>query len=206
MTRSFKEKITNFWWKITKLVATIISLFFKPQNVYIKVLQKKNWGDFGKKIVAKVLRKSPHLVTLASTGEFSSAARKFEQKRAKFLKNPKDLHQTNFKISKDLHQRPAKVINIYIKALKIMLKTGLNRFFKQFLKNRPKNRQILKSPKQNFGRQMVQKVTQMAINRQIWQHWKRCLLTWGDQKNSFHLTGFFLVLSKKSYRQMGDVS
>ena len=34
------------------------------------------------------------------------AARKFEQKVAKFLKTTKDLHPTNFKISKDLHQRP----------------------------------------------------------------------------------------------------
>ena len=38
----------------------------------------------------------------------TSAARKFEQKVDKFLKNPKDLDQSNFKISKDLHQRPLK--------------------------------------------------------------------------------------------------
>ena len=38
----------------------------------------------------------------------SSAARKFEKKVAKFLKTPKDLHQSNFKITKDLHQRPPK--------------------------------------------------------------------------------------------------
>ena len=37
-----------------------------------------------------------------------SAARKFEQKAAKFLKTTKDLHQRNSKISKDLHQRPLK--------------------------------------------------------------------------------------------------
>ena len=30
------------------------------------------------------------------------------KKSHKFLKNPKDLHQSNFKISKDLHQRPPK--------------------------------------------------------------------------------------------------
>ena len=52
---------------------------------------------------AKARAKFPNLITL-----FISAARKFEQKRAKFLKNPKDLHQSNFKISKDLHQRPPK--------------------------------------------------------------------------------------------------
>ena len=63
---------------------------------------------------------------------FFSAARKFEQKVAKFLKTPKDLHQSNFKISKDLHQRPPQ--NVYIKALKIKLKTGLNRFFHNFPK------------------------------------------------------------------------
>ena len=39
----------------------------------------------------------------------TSAARKFEQKVAKFLKTPKDLHQSNLKISKDLHQRPPKI-------------------------------------------------------------------------------------------------
>ena len=43
------------------------------------------------------------------TTESNSAARKFEQKVAKFLKTPKDLHQSNLKISKDLHQRPPKI-------------------------------------------------------------------------------------------------
>ena len=33
-----------------------------------------------------------------------SAARKFEQKGAKFLKTPKGLHQSNFKIQKYLQQ------------------------------------------------------------------------------------------------------
>ena len=77
-----------------------------------------------------------------------SAARKFEQKRAKFLKSPKDLHQSNFKTSKDLHQRPRKVKNIYIKALKFLLKTGLNRFFDSFWKveNSPKKLPNFKSP------------------------------------------------------------
>ena len=37
-----------------------------------------------------------------------SAARNIGQKVAKFLKNPKDLHQSNLKISKDPHQRPPK--------------------------------------------------------------------------------------------------
>ena len=41
------------------------------------------------------------------TGLFhkTSAARKFEQKVAKFLKTLIDLHQSNFEISKDLHKR-----------------------------------------------------------------------------------------------------
>ena len=38
-----------------------------------------------------------------------SAARKFEQKVAKFLKTPKDLVQSYLKISKDLHQSPPKI-------------------------------------------------------------------------------------------------
>ena len=42
------------------------------------------------------------------TTESNSAARKFEQKVAKFLKTPKVLHQRNFKVLKDLHQRPLK--------------------------------------------------------------------------------------------------
>ena len=36
-------------------------------------------------------------------------ARKFEQKSAKFLKIPKDLHLCNLKISKDLRQKPPKI-------------------------------------------------------------------------------------------------
>ena len=38
----------------------------------------------------------------------TSDARKFEQKVAKLLKNPKDLQERNFKISKGLPQRPPK--------------------------------------------------------------------------------------------------
>ena len=40
----------------------------------------------------------------------NSAAKNFEQKVAKICKTPKDLHQhqSNFKISKDLPQRPPK--------------------------------------------------------------------------------------------------
>ena len=41
--------------------------------------------------------KLPNLVTLTAV----SAAKKIEQKVAKFLKNPIDRHQSKFKISKD---------------------------------------------------------------------------------------------------------
>ena len=59
----------------------------------------------------------------------TSAARKFEQKVAKFLKTPKDLHQSNFKILKDLHQRPPKS-QIYLH--QSSKNYAINRF-KQFL-------------------------------------------------------------------------
>ena len=100
------------------------------------------------------------------------------KKEPNFWKTQKTYIKAILKYQKIYIKGLPKVINIYIKALKIMLKTGLNRFFKQFLKNRPKNRQILKSPKQNFGRQMVEKVAQMAINRQIWQHWILKFINW----------------------------
>ena len=54
-----------------------------------------------------------------------------------------------------------------------MQKNGLNSFIFIFLKFNSKRSQILKLPNQNTDRQMVQKVTQMAINWQIWQHCKR---------------------------------
>ena len=88
------------------------------------------------------------------TGKIS-AARKFEQKVAKFLKTPKDLHQSNFKITKDLHQRPPE-------SQKCLHQSSKNRFFWQFSKSRPKSSQIAKSPKQIIGHQMVQKVAQIA--------------------------------------------
>ena len=53
-----------------------------------------------------------------------SAARKFEQKVAKFLKTPKDYFKPILKSQKTYIKGFPKVKNI--KALKIMLKTGLN--------------------------------------------------------------------------------
>ena len=38
----------------------------------------------------------------------NNAVRNLAQKVAKFLKTPKDLHQSNFKITKDLYQTPPK--------------------------------------------------------------------------------------------------
>ena len=100
----------------------------------------------------------------------NSAARKFEKKIAKFLKTPKDLHQSNFKITKDLHQRPPKSQKYLHQSTKNYVKNWFKQVFLIFLKSSPKKSQILKSPNQKTDRQMVQKVTQMAINCQIWQH------------------------------------
>ena len=84
------------------------------------------------------------------------------------MKTPKDLHQSNFKISKDLHQRPPKSHKCLHQSSKNYAE---NRSKQVFFDNFPKVTQIVaKSPKQNIGRQMVQKVAQMATNRQIWQH------------------------------------
>ena len=109
-------------------------------------------------------------VTLILVKVVCSAARKFEQKVAKFLKTPKDLHQSNFKISKDLHQRPSKSPKYLHQSSKNNAKNQFKQVFSKFSKSSPKSSQIAKSPKQNIGRQMVQKVAQMATNRQIWQH------------------------------------
>ena len=133
-----------------------IWLFFRPNVFYF---------FFG--ILETAKRISSTLTT--------SAARNFEQKRAKFLKNPKDLHKSNFKISKDLHQRPPKGQKYLHQGSKIFVKNQLKQFFWQFFKKSPKRSQILKSPNQNSERQMVQKIAQMAPNRQIWQH---CLQLW----------------------------
>ena len=93
---------------------------------------------------------------------FSSAARNFEQKIDKFLNNLKTY-------IKDL----PKVKIIKIKKLKIMLKTGLNRFLWQFFVSSPKSSPNSKSPLENMCHQMVQKVAQMATNQLILQ---RCIL------------------------------
>ena len=65
----------------------------------------------------------------ASLSFFFSGVRKFEQKVTKFLKNPKDLLQSNFKISKDLHQRPPESQKYLNQCSKNDAKTGFNRFF-----------------------------------------------------------------------------
>ena len=75
------------------------------------------------------------------------AARLFEQKVAKLLKNPKYLHQRKFKISKDIHKRPPKSQKYLHQIYKNHVKNTLETFFGQFLKTSPRSRQILKSPK-----------------------------------------------------------
>ena len=62
----------------------------------------------------------------------SSAARKFEQKVAKFFK--KTYIKLILKSQKTYNKGLPKVKNVYIKALKIMPKTSLNRFFDNFPK------------------------------------------------------------------------
>ena len=65
---------------------------------------------------------------------FWAKVAKFLIKVAKFLKNPKDLHQRSFKSQKIYIKGLWKVKNIYIKAQKIMVKTCLNLFFAKFWK------------------------------------------------------------------------
>ena len=98
------------------------------------------------------------------------AARKFEQKVARFLKTPKIYIKAILKSQKTYIKVFLKIKNVYIEALKIMLNTSLNRFYWQFYKSSPKSSQIVKSPKQKIGPQMARKVAQISTNRQIWQH------------------------------------
>ena len=66
------------------------------------------------------------------------------------------------------------VLNWFLKVKFLDFVLELTQFQTGFwfiLKSSPNSSQIAKSPKQNIGRKMVQKVAQMATNRQIWQHW-----------------------------------
>ena len=101
---------------------------------------------------------------------FSVLPESLSEKSPNFWKSQKTYIKAISKSQKTYIKGLPKVKNIYIKALKFLLKTGLNRFFWQFLKKSPKRSQISKSPNQNTERQMVQKIAQMAPNRQIWQH------------------------------------
>ena len=79
-----------------------------------------------------------------------SAARKFEEKRAKFKKKPKDLHQSNFKISKDLHQRPLKSQKYLHQSSKNNAKNWFKQVFLTIFKKSPKKSPNFKVAKTKF--------------------------------------------------------
>ena len=101
----------------------------------------------------------------------TSAARKFWAKLAKFLKTPKDLHQSSFEISKDLHQRP-------LKSQKYLHQSSKNQFEPVFLTKFWKEAQKVakfqsskcqkKLPKAHKSRQRLIKVANFATSS--WQH------------------------------------
>ena len=102
-------------------------LLFKERFNFVHVTQFENLKNY-KFLLVPTRQKLRLLFHLSAV-----LPELFEQKIAKFFKTPKDLHQSNFNITKDLQQRPPKSQNIYIKALKI-LKTCSNSFFDFFEK------------------------------------------------------------------------
>ena len=86
----------------------------------------------------------------AAQADSYSAARKFEQKRAKFLKNPKDLHQSNFKTLKDLHQRPPKSQKYLHQSSEIFAENRFKQVFLTIFEKSPKKSPNLKVAKTKF--------------------------------------------------------